>query len=210
MEVFINGEIYLKKEPEVFSAENDALLNNVLRITDDVTSMIDDDDAIDEINGMKNSLLESIKEREGTLDYSRCSKFYRLITDGNDIILKSLGENFINTVIKCKDFKGLSEEFESLASFLENASFVGKHFKALNPIAEMLGIKCLALYKKEHTLVAKIYDDDHERYTLISSDEVLRDELEYIDEADYSLNNIDEVYKGIRQQFSEGYGRKLF
>ena len=74
----------------------------------------------------------------------------------------------------------------------------------------MLGIKCLALYKKEHTLVAKIYDDDHERYTLISSDEVLRDELEYIDEADYSLNNIDEVYLGIRQQFSEGYGRKLF
>lgn len=209
MEVYINGEVYIKRNFDIFSVENNPLLDSVLNLTDEVASIIENQDEVDELNSMRSSLLENMKRRDGTPDYSRCNKFYRLITNGEDIVLASLGMNVIDTIIKYGSFKDMSEDYESLSDFLDTALFVGRHFKALNPIAEILGIKSLALYKKEHTLVAKIYDDDHEIYTLISSDEVLRDELEYIDETDYSLNNIDEVYKEIRKQFSEGYGRRL-
>lgn len=210
MGVYINGEIYIKKNPDIFSIENNPLLDNILNLTDTTVSLIEDQDAIDELNSMKSSLLEDMKRREGTLDYSRCNKFYRLITNGNDVILSSVGINTIDTIVKYSSFEDMSEDYESLSDFLDTALFVGRHCKSSSPLANLLGIKCIALYKKGDTLINKLYDDyGNEKYDILSADEVLNDEIVFTDEIDYTYDNRSEVYKNIRKQFSEGHGRRL-
>lgn len=210
MGVYINGEIYIKKNPDIFSIENNPLLDNILNLTDTTVSLIEDPDAIDELNSMKSSLLEDMKRREGTLDYSRCNKFYRLITNGNDVILSSVGMNTIDTIVKYSNFEDMSEDYESLSDFLDTALFVGRHCKSSSPLANLLGIKCIALYKKGDTLINKLYDDyGNEKYDILSADEVLNDEIVFTDEIDYTYDNRSEVYKNIRKQFSEGHGRRL-
>lgn len=210
MGVYINGEIYIKKNPDIFSIENNPLLDNILNLTDATVSLIEDQDAIDELNSMKSSLLEDMKRREGTPDYSRCNKFYRLITNGKDVILSSLGMNTIDTIIKYSNFEDMNEDYESLSDFLDTALFVGRHCKSVNPISDLLGIKCIALYKKGDTLINKIYDSDgHGKYTILSAEAVANDEVEFIDETDYTFDNRDEVYRELRKQFSEGHGRRL-
>ena len=210
MGVYINGEIYIKKNPDIFSIENNPLLDNILNLTDTTVSLIEDQDAIDELNSMRSSLLEDMKRREGTLDYSRCNKFYRLITNGNDVILSSVGMNTIDTIVKYSSFEDMSEDYESLSDFLDTALFVGRHCKSSSPLANLLGIKCIALYKKGNTLINKLYDDNgNEKYDILSADEVLNDEIVFTDEIDYTYDNRSEVYKNIRKQFSEGYGRRL-
>lgn len=210
MGVYINGEIYIKKNPDIFSIENNPLLDNILNLTDTTVSLIEDQDAIDELNSMRSSLLENMKRREGTLDYSRCNKFYRLITNGNDVILSSVGMNTIDTIVKYSSFEDMSEDYESLSDFLDTALFVGRHCKSSSPLANLLGIKCIALYKKGNTLINKLYDDNgNEKYDILSADEVLNDEIVFTDEIDYTYDNRSEVYKNIRKQFSEGHGRRL-
>lgn len=210
MGVYINGEIYIKKNPDIFSIENNPLLDNILNLTDTTVSLIEDQDAIDELNSMRSSLLEDMKRREGTLDYSRCNKFYRLITNGNDVILSSVGMNTIDTIVKYISFEDMSEDYESLSDFLDTALFVGRHCKSSSPLANLLGIKCIALYKKGDTLINKLYDDyGNEKYDILSADEVLNDEIVFTDEIDYTYDNRSEVYKNIRKQFSEGHGRRL-
>lgn len=210
MGVYINGEIYIKKNPDIFSIENNPLLDNILNLTDTTVSLIEDQDAIDELNSMRSSLLEDMKRREGTLDYSRCNKFYRLITNGNDVILSSVGMNTIDTIVKYSGFEDMSEDYESLSDFLDTALFVGRHCKSSSPLANLLGIKCIALYKKGDTLINKLYDDyGNEKYDILSADEVLNDEIVFTDEIDYTYDNRSEVYKNIRKQFSEGHGRRL-
>lgn len=210
MGVYINGEIYIKKNPDIFSIENNPLLDNILNLTDTTVSLIEDQDAIDELNSMRSSLLEDMKRREGTLDYSRCNKFYRLITNGNDVILSSVGMNTIDTIVKYISFEDMSEDYESLSDFLDTALFVGRHCKSSSPLANLLGIKCIALYKKGNTLINKLYDDNgNEKYDILSADEVLNDEIVFTDEIDYTYDNRSEVYKNIRKQFSEGHGRRL-
>lgn len=210
MGVYINGEIYIKKNPDIFSIENNPLLDNILNLTDATVSLIEDQDAIDELNSMKSSLLEDMKRREGTPDYSRCNKFYRLITNGKDVILSSLGMNTIDTIVKYSNFEDMNEDYESLSDFLDTALFVGRHCKSVNPISDLLGIKCIALYKKGDTLINKIYDSDgHGKYTILSAEAVANDEVEFIDETDYTFDNRDEVYRELRKQFSEGHGRRL-
>lgn len=210
MGVYINGEIYIKKNPDIFSIENNPLLDNILNLTDTTVSLIEDQDAIDELNSMRSSLLEDMKRREGTLDYSRCNKFYRLITNGNDVILSSVGMNTVDTIVKYSSFEDMSEDYESLSDFLDTALFVGRHCKSSSPLANLLGIKCLALYKKGNTLINKLYDDNgNEKYDILSADEVLNDEIVFTDEIDYTYDNRSEVYKNIRKQFSEGHGRRL-
>lgn len=210
MGVYINGEIYIKKNPDIFSIENNPLLDNILHLTDATVSLIEDQDAIDELNSMKSSLLEDMKRREGTPDYSRCNKFYRLITNGKDVILSSLGMNTIDTIVKYSNFEDMSEDYESLSDFLDTALFVGRHCKSANPISDLLGIKCIALYKKGDTLISKIYDSDgHGKYTILSAEAVANDEVEFIDETNYTFDNRDEVYRELRKQFSEGHGRRL-
>ena len=210
MGVYINGEIYIKKNPDIFSIENNPLLDNILNLTDTTVSLIEDQDAIDELNSMRSSLLEDMKRREGTLDYSRCNKFYILITNGNDVILSSVGMNTIDTIVKYSSFEDMSEDYESLSDFLDTALFVGRHCKSSSPLANLLGIKCIALYKKGNTLINKLYDDNgNEKYDILSADEVLNDEIVFTDEIDYTYDNRSEVYKNIRKQFSEGHGRRL-
>lgn len=210
MGVYINGEIYIKKNTDIFSIENNPLLDNILNLTDTTVSLIEDQDAIDELNSMRSSLLEDMKRREGTLDYSRCNKFYRLITNGNDVILSSVGMNTIDTIVKYSSFEDMSEDYESLSDFLDTALFVGRHCKSSSPLANLLGIKCIALYKKGDTLINKLYDDyGNEKYDILSADEVLNDEIVFTDEIDYTYDNRSEVYKNIRKQFSEGHGRRL-
>lgn len=210
MGVYINGEIYIKKNPDIFSIENNPLLDNILNLTDTTVSLIEDQNAIDELNSMRSSLLEDMKRREGTLDYSRCNKFYRLITNGNDVILSSVGMNTIDTIVKYSNFEDMSEDYESLSDFLDTALFVGRHCKSSSPLANLLGIKCIALYKKGDTLINKLYDDyGNEKYDILSADEVLNDEIVFTDEIDYTYDNRSEVYKNIRKQFSEGHGRRL-
>ena len=210
MGVYINGEIYIKKNPDIFSIENNPLLDNILNLTDTTVSLIEDQDAIDELNSMRSSLLEDMKRREGTLDYSRCNKFYRLITNGNDVILSSVGMNTIDTIVKYSSFEDMSEDYESLSDFLDTALFVGRHCKSSSPLANLLGIKCISLYKKGNTLINKLYDDNgNEKYDILSADEVLNDEIVFTDEIDYTYDNRSEVYKNIRKQFSEGHGRRL-
>lgn len=210
MGVYINGEIYIKKNPDIFSIENNPLLDNILNLTDTTVSLIEDQDAIDELTSMRSSLLEDMKRREGTLDYSRCNKFYRLITNGNDVILSSVGMNTIDTIVKYSSFEDMSEDYESLSDFLDTALFVGRHCKSSSPLANLLGIKCIALYKKGNTLINKLYDDNgNEKYDILSADEVLNDEIVFTDEIDYTYDNRSEVYKNIRKQFSEGHGRRL-
>ena len=41
MGVYINGEIYIKKNPDIFSIENNPLLDNILNLTDTTVSLIE-------------------------------------------------------------------------------------------------------------------------------------------------------------------------
>lgn len=210
MNVFINGDIYIKVKPDVFKLDEDPILDGVIKLTDDFTSQIDNPEAIDEINEMRESLLDSLRKKEGSLDFSRCDKFYKLLTNGEEIFLKSLGNNLIDTVIKYNNFEDILTEYESLLEFLDDSTFVGKHIKSINPATDLLGIKCLALYKNGYSLISKIYDSEgNYRYVIHSGEEILNDELVYCSEVDYNFDNKDIIYREIRQQFIEDYGRRL-
>ena len=118
--------------------------------------------------------------------------------------------NTIDTIVKYSSFEDMSEDYESLSDFLDTALFVGRHCNSSSPLASLLGIKCIALYKKGNTLINKLYDDNgNEKYDILSADEVLNDEIVFTDEIDYTYDNRSEVYKNIRKQFSEGHGRRL-
>lgn len=209
MEVFINGDIYIKVKPDVFKFDDNPMLDSILELTDNFTSKMDNPNTIDEINEMRESLLENLKEKDGSLDFSRCDKFYKLLTDGSNIFLKSLGYNLIDSIIKYNNFEDILTDYETLSNLLDNSTFIGRHVKSINPVVDLLGIKCVALYKKGYTLIAKIYDESSFRYIIHAGEEILNDELEYCTDVDYNFDNKDIVYKEIRQQFSEGYERRL-
>ncbi len=212
MGVYISGDIYIKKNPDIFSIKNNPLLDGLLDLTDDIVSIINDREKVSELSNMKSSLINEMKEREGQIDYSRCNNFYRLITNGDEVVLISLSNYFINSITKYKNFDDMSEDYENLSDYLENASFVGKHFNpSWNPTANALGINCLALYKKDCSFIAKIYDGDgNVRYTLLANDEILNDEVEYLDDINYSYDDKDILYKEICKQYNDGYGRRLY
>ena len=63
MEVYINGEVYIKRNFDIFSVENNPLLDSVLNLTDEVVSIIENQDEVDELNSMRSSLLEDMKRR---------------------------------------------------------------------------------------------------------------------------------------------------
>ena len=50
MEVYINGEVYIKRNFDIFSVENNPLLDSVLNLTDEVVSIIENQDEVDELN----------------------------------------------------------------------------------------------------------------------------------------------------------------
>ncbi len=211
MGIYINCDIYIKKNSDIFSVDDNPLLKSILNLTDDVASVISEEEEIKRLNDMKASLLDDMRKREGENDYSKCDKFYRLVTNGDEVVLMSLGNNFMDTIIRYSNFDDMLNDFESLNDYLYSSSFVGKHFKPWNPVATLLGIKCIALYKKEHSLIAMVYDDEgNARYTLFASDMILNDKLEYTDEVDYNYDEKDMVYKKIYKQFNEGYEKKLY
>ena len=67
MEVYINGEVYIKRNFDIFSVENNPLLDSVLNLTDEVVSIIENQDEVDELNSMRSSLLEEEMEYPGQI-----------------------------------------------------------------------------------------------------------------------------------------------
>ena len=67
MGVFINGDIYIKVKPDIFKINDDPILYGVLKITDDITSQMDNQKAIDAINEMRESLLDDLRKKGFTL-----------------------------------------------------------------------------------------------------------------------------------------------
>ena len=112
MGIYINCDIYIKKNSDIFSVDDNPLLKSILNLTDDVASVISEEEEIKRLNDMKASLLDDMRKREGENDYSKCDKFYRLVTNGDEVVLMSLGNNFMDTIIRYSNFDDMLNDFE--------------------------------------------------------------------------------------------------
>lgn len=207
MNAYINGDIYIKRNPSIFHVNEHPLINDLMRLTDDLIKHTDSEE-VDELVVVKNNFIGKMKDKEGTNDYSECGTFYRLATDGDEIELRSTDNRTFDVVLNSFDI--LDNEYESLSDFLDTAEYVGKYIKIDSLIANYIGLKRLCLYKKGSNMICKdTYLNSCESYCIDSSDIILNDELEYDGEKSIEYDDRNFVYREILKQYNEGLGRIL-
>lgn len=207
MKAYINSDIYIKRNPSIFHIDEHPLINDLMRLTDDLIKHTDNGE-VDDLVVVRNNFMGKMKDKEGTNDYSECGTFYRLVTDGNEIELRSTDN--VSFDVCLSGFDVLDNEYESLSDFLDSAEYVGKYIKIDNLLAEQIGLKRLCLYRKGSNMICKdTYLGSCESYCVDSSDIILNDELEYDGEVFLEYDDRNLVYREILKQYNKGFERIL-
>lgn len=147
MDVFINGEIYIKNGPDIFYMDNqykEMIKQMEINSIDGMLAPYEEE----YLNNMK-----IIKEAEGSKDYSYCDEFWISTVEENGINMSTcpyyssedIEERFFT------DKKELDRHFTRLMGFLNNAEYVGKYFKRTASIGKDKSYmdsdnECLVLY----------------------------------------------------------------
>lgn len=131
----INGEIYLKRGPEIFDS-NAAISKIDTEIKEIEFDMSKENPDFSRASQLENyqSLKERMKSHEGQLDYSGTNSFWQVFTaDGQNYIMREC-QKFDITQKEYNSIKELNKYFIKLSDFLKESTFVGREFKRTEPI----------------------------------------------------------------------------
>jgi len=222
----INGELYLKRGPEIFDSYTDELEDKINEIEFDVSKENPDFSKLPLLNAYKmlNDTNESIK---GKIDYSGTDSFWQLYTI-----------NGINCKLcECRKLYGLERNYNSpekinadfikLSEFLNKATFVGRKFNRTKPIISMMNkidksymstdldiysTKYIVLYATQNLFLIKRIDRVlGEKYALINSRYTLDGNYQFFGPVYDEYRDKNKVYQEILTQvsgYNKGKGRK--
>ncbi|MCR5787633.1 MAG: hypothetical protein K6G37_00855 [Bacilli bacterium] len=125
MSILMNGQLYIKKYPEIFYVDEDTINMNF-----DEMIVDREDPEIDELMELRDSIIA----QDGTIDYSGMSGFWISIIEEDKIKMVCLAEEQLDfpKVIYYDNEKGLEEDFISLIDFLDKGKYIGQKFRTLN------------------------------------------------------------------------------
>lgn len=217
MNIIYNGEIYLKRGPEIINPQN----SKAYQILEELISDIRFDSSKENPDLSKLKYLESLEEYKNNLDsqetrinYSGTNTFWQLYTpDSNRIFMIS---NELYPLIKdYKSVENMNKDFIKLSDFLDISVFVGKEFVRTAPRITSRGKidkgfmkttltkeKCIVLYAMQDLFLIIVKDDPFidDRYELVSSKYTLDNNYKFIGKEYREYKDKAKVYKEIFKQ----------
>lgn len=213
MDIIYNGEIYLKKGPEIYNPSAD--IKEIDEKIEELQKLFTEDPNLFTLGviELSKSVKSSLEKERGKLDYSGTDTFWRLYTnDGINLLMKN---NFQER--KYNGVEEMKRIYMKLSEFLNESSFIGKEFVRTAPIRKNgmldtsytspLKEKNIVLYAKNDLFLAvkrKIEQDKLiESYTLINSNYIKDRNYEFHGNIYSEYKDKNKVYKLIRRQLKK-------
>ena len=130
MDIIYNGEIYLKKGPEIYNPSAD--IKEIDEKIEELQKLFTEDPNLFTLGiiELSKSVKSSLEKERGKLDYSGTDTFWRLYTnDGINLLMKN---NFQER--KYNGVEEMKRIYMKLSEFLNESSFIGKEFVRTAPI----------------------------------------------------------------------------
>lgn len=222
MNIIYNGEIYLKRGPEIIDPRNSIEYQEL----EDTISDIEFEISKENPDLSKAEYLEPLQAYKDILDskksitnYSGTNNFWELYTnDGKHIAMKS---NEPHPLIK--DYNSVEEmnkDFIKLTEFLKKSTYVGmefvrtkpivtydnkfdRSFMKINPLLEEE--KHIVLYAMQDLFLIRVIDDPFikDRYELVNSKYTLDGNYKFIGKVYSEYKDKTKVYKEIYEELRE-------
>lgn len=213
MDIIYNGEIYLKKGPEIYNPSAD--IKEIDEKIEELQKLFTEDPNLFTLGviELSKSVKSSLEKERGKLDYSGTDTFWRLYTnDGINLLMKN---NFQER--KYNGVEEMKRIYMKLSEFLNESSFIGKEFVRTTPIrmngmtdtsyTSPLKEKNIVLYANNDLFLAvkrKIEQDKLlERYILINSNYIKDRNYEFYGNIYSEYKDKTKVYKLIRRQLEK-------
>lgn len=213
MDIIYNGEIYLKKGPEIYNPSAD--IKEIDEKIEELQKLFTEDPNLFTLGviELSKSVKSSLENERGKLDYSGTDTFWRLYTnDGINLLMRNAFQE--------RKYNGVEEMkriYMKLSEFLNESSFIGKEFVRTTPIRKNgmldtrytspLKEKNIVLYAKNDLFLAvkrKIEQDKLiERYILINSNYIKDRNYEFYGNIYPEYKDKTKVYKLIRRQLEK-------
>lgn len=225
----INGEIYLKRGPEIYdpSDQISKLNAEIKEIEFDMSKENPDFSRASRISNLQD-LKDQAQSFKGQLDYSGTNSFWQVFTaDGQNYIMREC-QKFDITQKDYNSIRELSKYFIKLSDFLKESTFVGREFKRTKPIKLKDGRsdrsymnefksapQIVVLYATKDLFLAiqieksQIFGGD--RYILINSRYTLDGNYKFFGPEYIGYQDKDKVYREILEQvsgYNKGKGRQ--
>ncbi len=227
MNIIYNGEIYLKKGPEIINPRNSIEYQELEDTIADIEFELSKENPdlskaeyLEPLQAYK-SILDS---QENIINYSGTNNFWELYTsDGKHIAMRS---NELHPLIK--DYNGIEEinkDFIKLTDFLKKSTYVGREFirtkpiitcdnkhdrsfMKINPILEKE--KHIVLYAMQDLFLIRVIDDPFikPRYELVNSKYTLDGNYKFIGEVYSEYKDKAKVYREIYEELKENNKKK--
>ena len=215
MGLLINGDIYIKIEPEIVEPDPD----KIKIIDDNLYDLAYKEEKYGITDGTETikKQLEEMKEQllELQYDYSNTEKFHILnITEDslNLISFNRIGEKYIK---KCS-IEELNDKYIRLVDFLEEAKYIGKKFKRTEPL-EILNSKIIdymnedsyssttIIYKTDYAMLA-LHKSKHSHYfEMIKPIYFIDKNYKLIGKEENTYNDKKEMYKNSADELEDRY-----
>ena len=130
MDIIYNGEIYLKKGPEIYNPSAD--IKEIDEKIEELQKLFTEDPNLFTLGiiELSKSVKSSLEKERGKLDYSGTDTFWRLYTnDGINLLMKN---NFQER--KYNGVEEMKRIYMKLSEFLNESSFIGKEFVTLEEV----------------------------------------------------------------------------
>ena len=131
----INGEIYLKRGPEIFNPIDriNKIDAEIKQIEFDMSKENPDFSRASQLESYQN-LKELVQSLKGTLDYSGTNSFWQVFTAGGQNYIMCKCQVFDVTQKNYNSIRELNKYFIKLSDFFKESTFVGREFKRTKPI----------------------------------------------------------------------------
>lgn len=217
MSIIYNGEIYLKRGPEIINPQKSKEYQKLEELISDIRF----ESSKENPDLSKLKYLEPLEDYKKNLDsqetrinYSGTNTFWQLYTpEGNNIFMVS---NELYPLIKSyKDIESMNKDFIKLSDFLNISVFVGKEFVRTSPRITSRGKidkdfmkttlakeKYIVLYAMQDLFLIRVKDDPFidDRYELVSSKYTLDNNYKFIGKEYSEYRDKTKVHKEIFKQ----------
>lgn len=217
MSIIYNGEIYLKRGPEIINPQKSKEYQKLEELISDIRF----ESSKENPDLSKLKYLEPLEDYKKNLDsqetrinYSGTNTFWQLYTpEGNNIFMVS---NEVYPLIKSyKDIESMNKDFIKLSDFLNISVFVGKEFVRTSPRITSRGKidkdfmkttltkeKYIVLYAMQDLFLIRVKDDPFidDRYELVSSKYTLDNNYKFIGKEYSEYRDKTKVHKEIFKQ----------
>ena len=205
MKVCINGQLFVKVKPDIFQVPlSDQFDFQIFRMT------TGDFKGKDDITNLFNKLMN----KTGSDDYSGMCDFWSYIYHNGKTTLVNTGYyDMLEPMTKSYDNEEtMNEYFISLADFLKDAEYVGRHFRRTKQLGKYNilsyrsdDIEPLLLYRKDNIMLV-LYEDS--MYEMLSPVHSKDGNYEIYGEINDSYRDKQKIYMDILKQVTDSQRRR--